>query len=124
MEEEVRATDERLERMFAQQQRTNMELEGTKKAQTALEDKMESEKKKAQQTNEEIQRRNEAIESNEQNIRTIENEGKQRQSTMTNISVGSGILSTIGTVSAVAATVLFPPAGVVAAGTFALEYNL
>ena len=101
-----------------------MELEGTKKAQTALEDKMESEKKKAQQTKEEIQRRNEALESNEQNIRTIENEGKQRQSTMTNISVGDGILSTIGTVSAVAATVLFPPAGVVAAGTFALEYNL
>ena len=120
-EEEVRATDERLEKMLSQHQRTNEELENTRKAHAALEVKMKSETFEAQQTSEEIGRTSKAIESDKQDSETIKKEGKQRRIAMKKISAGSGILSTLGTVSAVAATVLFPPAGVVAAGTITLE---
>ena len=121
-EEEIKATDEQLERMLAQQQKDNEELESIKKAHRELEDMMESVKLKSQGTIEEIRRTSISIESNKQNIRKIEMEGNQRQSTMKRISVGSGIFSALGTMSAVAATVLLPPAGVVAAGTVSLEY--
>ena len=103
--------------MHAQHQKTKKELESAKKARTALEKKMESEKSQAQQTSEEIKRRSKAIESNEQEMDTIHRKGKQRRIAMKKISAGSGILSTFGTVCAVTASVLFPPAGVVAAGT-------
>ena len=116
-EEEVQATNEQLERMLAQQQRTKEELERTKRAHTALEDKMESENLRAQQTSEEIQRRSKAIESNVQEMNTIHREGQQRRIAMKKVSAGSGILSTLGTVSAVAVAVFCPPAGLVAAGT-------
>ena len=82
---------------------------------------MKSETFEAQQTSEEIGRTSKAIESDKQDSETIKKEGKQRRIAMKKISAGSGILSTLGTVSAVAATVLFPPAGVVAAGTITLE---
>ena len=102
--------------MLARQKKTKDDLESANKAHKALKDKIKNEKLQAQQTEEEIERRSKTIESNQQEMDTITKEGKQRRRMMKGVSAGFGILSTLGTVAAVSATVLFPPAGVVAAG--------
>ena len=79
---------------------------------------MTCEKRKSEQMDEEIKERRKVIEENTETMETDRKEGKQRRIFLKKISAGSGILSTIGTVTAATATVLFPPAGVIVAGIF------
>ena len=116
--EEIEETDRRLEQSHAQRQTAELELKRVQEESKAIQDEMTCEKRKSEQMDEEIKERRKVIEENTETMETDKKEGKQRRIFLKKISAGSGILSTIGTVTAATATVLFPPAGVIVAGIF------
>ena len=119
-EEEVRTTNEQLQQMFVQQKTTKEELERVNKECKVLETKMRDEQWQAQQAKEEIQRNKERLEQNKQTIETVEREGEERVNTMKTIGAVSAVTSivgSVGTAGAVAASIFFPPAGLLVAGS-------